>query len=161
MTAKPIRGIHVLWMILVFFLVVIAVDTYFIVRAVATFPGEQVKNSYVLGLDYNREIEIRARQAELGWTAQAGIQTEGGQELVVRLADEAKAPLGGLDISAAYHVVGGDRKEQVIDLKEQRPGEYRAPFRQSSTKRIELSITARRHGSDEAIFRASKTLVTP
>jgi nitrogen fixation protein FixH len=161
MAAKPLRGIHVFWMIVAFFLLVIAVDTYFIVRAVATFPGEQVKNSYVLGLDYNREIESRARQSRLGWTAQAGIRAEEGPALVVRLADEAKAPLRGLEVSAAYHVIGADREEQSVDLTELRPGEYQAPFQVSSRSRVELSITARRRGDGETIFRAGKTLVTP
>ena len=161
MAAKPLRGIHVFWMIVAFFLLVIAVDTYFIVRAVATFPGEQVKNSYVLGLDYNRELESRARQSELGWTAQAGIRAEEGPALVVKLSDEAKAPIGGLDVSAAYHVIGADREEQSLDLVELRPGEYQAPFQVSAHSRVELSITARRPGDGETIFHAGKTLVTP
>jgi nitrogen fixation protein FixH len=161
MTAKPLRGIHVFWMILAFFVVVIGVDTFFIVRAVATFPGEQVKNSYILGLDYNREIESRARQAQLGWTAEAGIRSEDKPALVVRLADEAKAPIAGLDVSAVYHVIGGERGEHALALIEQRPGEYQAPVQISSSSRIELSITVRRQGDGEAIFRAGKTLVAP
>ena len=161
MTAKPLRGIHVFWMIVAFFLLVIAVDAYFIVRAVATFPGEQVRNSYVLGLDYNREIESRARQSRLGWTAQAGIRDEEEPALVVRFADEDNAPVGGLNVSADYHVVGAGGEKQSLSLVELRPGEYRAPFQIASHSRIELSITARRPGNSEAVFRAGKTLVTP
>jgi nitrogen fixation protein FixH len=160
MTAKPLRGVHVFWMIVVFFLLVIGVDTFFIFRAVATFPGEQVQNSYVLGLDYNRELESRRRQAELGWTAEAGIRAEDGSVLVVRLADEAQAPVGGLDVSAAYHVMGSG-SEQAVQLAELRPGEYRAPLQISPNSRIELNITARRHGDRDAIFKAGKTLVAP
>lgn len=161
MTDRPLRGIHVFWMIVVFFLLVIAVDTYFIVRAVATFPGEQVKKSYAMGLDYNRELERRARQVELGWTAEAGIRKEGESALVVRLADEHEAPVGGLDVSAAYHVVGAGREEKALSLVERQPGEYEAPLPVSSNSRIELSIVARQTGESVPVFQAGKTLVTP
>lgn len=161
MTANSLRGIHVFWMIAAFFAVVIGVDAFFIVRAVGTFPGEQVRNSYFLGLDYNREIESRTRQAELGWNAQAGIQVGDDPVLIVRLADEARAPVQNLSVSASYHVIGEGREDHELELVEARPGEYRAPVVLESNKRIELNLTARRAGDGEAIFRASKTLVTP
>lgn len=161
MTAKPLRGIHVFWMVLAFFLLVIAVDTYFIVRAVATFPGEQVKKSYTMGLEYNREIENRQRQAELGWTAQAGIREEDGLALIVRLADRSLAPVSGLEVSAAYHVAGAGGDDQMVVLSERRPGEYGAPLDLTSQSRVEFNIKARRHGDSETVFQAGKTLVTP
>ena len=71
MATKPLRGIDVFLWLAAFFVVTFAVDGYFIVRAVNTFPGEQVKNSYVLGLDFNQQVARRAAQAELGWTAEA------------------------------------------------------------------------------------------
>jgi hypothetical protein len=73
MATKPLRGIDVFWWLAAFFIVTFAVDGYFIVRAVNTFPGEQVKNSYVLGLDFNQQVARRAAQAELGWTDEAGL----------------------------------------------------------------------------------------
>ena len=95
MAAKPIRGIHVFWWIASFFALVIAADTYFVVRAVGTFPGEQVKNSYVLGLDYNHQLARREAQLKLGWTAEAGLV--GGEDpmLLVRCNSDA-GPLTGL-----------------------------------------------------------------
>src|SRR5690348_6965971 len=98
MFATPLRGIHVFWMVFLFFAVIIAVDAFFIMRAVNTFPGEQVKNSYVLGLDYNREVERHEAQARLGWTAQAGIDMEDGRSLILRIYDRDSAPLSGLSV---------------------------------------------------------------
>ena len=86
--SKGLRGVHVLWMVIGFFALIIGTDTYFIISAVNTFPGEQVRNSYVLGLDYNREIEERSKQADLGWTVEAGVVRDGRAALVVRFADK-------------------------------------------------------------------------
>ena len=56
--AKPagIRGVHVAIMMVAFFAVIIALDTLFITFAIQSHPGEKVRNSYVLGLEYNKEL---------------------------------------------------------------------------------------------------------
>ncbi len=159
MQSKPLRGVHVFWMIFAFFALVIGADTLFIVRAVGTFPGEQVKNSYVLGLDYNREVESRARQEELGWSAEVGIQKGDKPALIVRMANRSREPVTGLDVFASYFVLGAGREERQVALIETRPGEYRAPIDVAAPSRVEFDIRARHKGSETAIFQAAKTLV--
>jgi nitrogen fixation protein FixH len=159
MQTKPLRGVHVFWMVFVFFALVIGADTLFIVRAVGTFPGEKVKNSYVLGLDYNREVESRARQEELGWSAEAGIEQGEKPTLVVRMANRSQEPVTGLDVFASYFIVGGGREERQVVLIEIRPGEYRGQIDAAASSRIEFNIGARRRGSDSTIFQAGKTAV--
>jgi len=144
-----------------FFALIIAADAYFIVRAVGSFPGEQVRNSYVLGLDYNREVKERARQAELGWTAEAGIVGDSQSTLVVRMADANQAPVTGLLMSATYFIAGGGREEHRLVFAEAAPGEYRAEIPAADTGRAEFRISASRGQDGATIFQAIKAAVIP
>lgn len=158
--SKGLRGVHVLWMVIGFFALIIGTDTYFIISAVNTFPGEQVRNSYVLGLDYNREIEERSKQADLGWTVEAGVVRDGRTALVVRFADKAQSPVTGLRVNASYFIVAGGREEHSVTLDEGDPGEYRAYLEDAHAGRAEFTITAAQTG-DEKAFRANKIAVIP
>lgn len=158
MKAKPLRGIHVFWMVFAFFAVVTAVDAYFIVGAVRTFPGEQVRNSYVLGLEYNRSVERAKQQASLGWTAQAGLE---GQTLAMRMRDAQRRPLRGLQVSANYVLAGQGGEPQELSLLERVPGEYTAFLAVDGPARIELTFEARRPGEPGVVFSAAKTVILP
>jgi len=161
MPGNVIRGIHVFWSIAAFFAVVIAVDVYFVASAVRTFPGEEVKNSYVLGLEYNQELARRQVQDRLGWQAEAGLRNEGGQHLVVRLETAPEVAVTGLIVSANMRVIGKVGDGESIALSEGSPGEYAAPISLAGPGRAELTISARRRGEAEAVFEAMKTLVIP
>ena len=155
MAAKPIRGIHVFWWIASFFALVIAADTYFVVRAVGTFPGEQVKNSYVLGLVYNHQLARREAQLKLGWTAEAGLV--GGEDpmLLVRLNSDA-GPLTGLTVDVDMILPG--RGAQTLLLIEHAPGEYSGAVVLNGARRAELEISARKPGATTPVFEATKVL---
>lgn len=159
MQGKPLRGIHVFWMVFAFFAVVIGVDTYFIVGAVTTFPGEQVKNSYVLGLDYNREVERNERQARLGWSATAGLKHEGELKIVIHIQDLDAQPVSGLAVSAAWHVLGQGRDERDLVLHEVKPGQYEAVIDAPGKSRIDVAFAAQRPRENGIVFEAAKTLV--
>ncbi|RYZ09272.1 MAG: hypothetical protein EON61_12390 [Alphaproteobacteria bacterium] len=159
--SKGLRGVHVLWMTVSFFALIIAADAYFIVRAVGSFPGEQVRNSYVLGLDYNREVEERARQAELGWKAEAGVVQGDQNVLVVRMADDAQSPVTGLHVSATYFIAGDGREEHKLTLAEGAPGEYSSEIPAAESGRAEFRIAASRGKDDDTVFQAVKAAVIP
>jgi len=146
-------------MVFAFFAVVIAVDAYFIVGAVTTFPGERVKNSYVLGLDYNREVERNERQAKLGWSATAGLKREDELKLVIRIRDLDAQPVSGLAVSAAWHVLGQGRDERDLALREVEPGQYEAIIDAPNASRIDVLFAAQRPREDHIVFEAAKTLV--
>lgn len=93
---NPLRGWHVLVMILVFFGVTIGVNATFITLALRTFPGEDVPRSYVQGINYNDTLEARRRQVELGWTA--SFNAVDGR-LVLAVADAEDRPVPGLSLS--------------------------------------------------------------
>lgn len=158
--AKGLRGIHVLAWLLGMFAVMVAVNTVFVISAVRSFPGEQVKNSYVLGLDYNREVERKRAQDKLGWTSEAGLVHADGPRIVVRMQDAEQRPVTGLALSASLHVAG-QAGAVAVDLAEGAPGEYAAAVDAPAGARVELNISARRAGEDTAVFKASKTLAAP
>lgn len=153
MRSEGIRGIHVFWSIAAFFSVMIAVQTFFVVQAVRTFPGEEVKESYMQGIDYNRTLERRDQQRRMGWSAQAGLEPD--STLVVRLNDSFSQPLTGLSVIVLVRRPGGEERE--FALIERRPGEYALQI--SATRgRVQLVIEARRSGQDETMFEAVKVL---
>jgi nitrogen fixation protein FixH len=98
--AKPFQltGLHVLFMVGGFFLVVIVVDLGFVTMALKTFPGEVSATPYEDGLAYDRTLAARARQAALGWTAE--VEADGAPGRVrLRLTDADAKPLDGLVVT--------------------------------------------------------------
>jgi len=157
---KGMRGIHLFWWLCGFFAVMIAVNAVFLYSALTSFPGEQVKNSYVLGLDYNREVERRREQDALGWSAEVGLAQTDANRVVVRMLGADQTPLAGLVVSANVHVAGQARAI-TVDLTEGETGEYTANIEAPAGARLETEILARRNGDDAVIFKAAKTLVAP
>lgn len=64
MFGKPLTGWHVLAIFCTGFAVIIAVNLTLAFNAVATFPGLEVKNSYVASQSFDAD---RAAQEALGW----------------------------------------------------------------------------------------------
>lgn len=90
-----IKGWHVLAFMLAFFGLIIAVNAVFITMAVRSFPGEDVRRSYVQGLAYNDTLEARRRQEALGWRASAGFAAEW---LEVRILDREGFAVDGAQL---------------------------------------------------------------
>lgn len=153
-----IRGIHVFWTIFGFFAVTIAVNAFFIVRAVGTFPGEQVEKSYLVGLEYNDELARKEEQRRLGWVAQAGFADEPVRSLVVRLQTPDGLPVSGLDMSAEIFLSGAGDDVTRLDLSERAAGEYVADGSALGVGRAVVEIEAFRPGEAKAVFVASKKL---
>ncbi|MFO1204113.1 MAG: FixH family protein [Tabrizicola sp.] len=64
-----LTGKHVLAITVSAFTVIIGVNVLLAVKAVSTFPGLEVENSYVAGQGFN---ERKAAQEALGWTMTPG-----------------------------------------------------------------------------------------
>jgi nitrogen fixation protein FixH len=133
-----------------------AVQVLFIVRAVATFPGEDVRNAYVMGLDYNSTLERRSEQRRLGWEAEAGVQDG---SLAVRISDAAGNPVTGLRVTVKLRQIGKGEEAEVFTLSETTPGEYIMSLRTAG--RISVAIEAQRKGREQPDLEATKTLVIP
>jgi nitrogen fixation protein FixH len=119
---NPLRGWHVLVMILIFFGVTIGVNATFITLALQTFPGEDVPHSYVQGIHYNDTIARRQAQAELGWSARFNA-VEGA--LLLEVLDAEGGPVSGLSLTGS--MVHPDTTQACpLVFAEDRSGLYRA-----------------------------------
>ncbi|WP_295042616.1 FixH family protein [uncultured Paracoccus sp.] len=82
---RELTGRHVLMITLAAFGVIIAVNLVMAFLAVGSFPGLEVKNSYVASQDFDRD---RLAQESLGWTAKARYD---GQDITIEIVDRQGA----------------------------------------------------------------------
>lgn len=101
---KEITGKHVLIGFVAAFGVIITVNVVMAVNAVRTFPGLEVKNSYVASQEFNKR---KAAQEALGWTVNA--DHEDGM-LRLQITGKDGAPVRAAKLDA---VVG--RATQIAD----------------------------------------------
>ena len=90
-----IKGWHVFGIFALAFGVIIAVNLTLAVNAVRTFPGLEVKNSYVASQSF--EVE-RAAQMALGWEVTARLE---GGELILSFMQDG-APIAPLITKAVF-----------------------------------------------------------
>lgn len=97
---RELTGKHVLVMLLVFFGIIISVSIVFTTSAVKSFRGEDVKQSYRQGVDYNQTLNARAAQGELGWQAAINVTgTEQDRMFVVQVTGREGQALRDIDIT--------------------------------------------------------------
>lgn len=121
-----LRGVHVLALMLAFFGLVIAVNVVFAVVAVRSFPGEDVRRSYLQGLHYNDTLAERRAQAALGWqAATALVAADAGAALEIRLAARDGAPVNA-DIAGELQRPTDARLDRALVFTQIAPGVYRA-----------------------------------
>jgi len=70
-TGRPLTGRTVLLVTIGAFAVVVGANMALVYAALGSFPGLEVKNSYVASQSFDRD---RAAQQALGWTARVGYQ---------------------------------------------------------------------------------------
>ncbi len=123
---KPFRvtGWHVLFSVVAFFGVVIAVDSLFLVLAYRSHPGQVSVTPYEDGLAYNRAVAQRRAQAAMGWTATAATDARG---VVVEVADAQGQPVSGLKLTGLLRRPATEAGELPLKFEEAAPGRYRAP----------------------------------
>lgn len=85
-SGKELTGKHVLFIVVSFFAVVIAVNVFMATMAVRTFPGLETKNSYVASQSFDAD---RAAQEALGWDLKALIADE---KLMLMITDLSGKP---------------------------------------------------------------------
>jgi len=90
---REITGKHVLIGFVAAFALIIGVNLILAFSAVKTFPGLEVKNSYVASQQFN---ERKAAQEALGWTVDAELA---GQQLFLSITD-ANGPVEARELNA-------------------------------------------------------------
>jgi nitrogen fixation protein FixH len=125
-SGRPLTGRTVLFSILAFFGVIIAVNVTMMTLAIETLPGTDVDNPYRVGLAYNDEISAARAQAARGWQVAARVvrQSDGRSSIRVEARDAAGAPLKGLAFSAQLVRPTDRRADHAVALAEREAGVY-------------------------------------
>lgn len=107
-----IKGWHVLTGFIVMFGIIIAVNLTLAYNAVATFPGLEVKNSYVASQSFQDD---KNRQLALGWDVTATVQ-DGELRLEILKDGQAIAPrIDKAVFGRATHVHDDQEPEFTFD----------------------------------------------
>ena len=113
MAERQFTGKHALAVFVAAFGVIIAVNLVLAYSAVKTFPGLEVKNSYVASQQFNERLK---EQQALGWHIRA--EAKGGL-LILHITDRAGAPVQVADLKAvvgrATHVKEDFAPDFVFD----------------------------------------------
>ncbi|MBL8551242.1 MAG: FixH family protein [Hyphomonadaceae bacterium] len=145
----PLRGVHVWSALAAFFLLVIAVNATFITLALRTFPGEDVRRSYLQGLHYNETLADRRAQAKLGWRASAILSTGASGPLVeVRIRDRDGAPLSDLELSGVLRRPATANADAQLAFVALGDGLYIAPAPSLAPGQWRLRAQARRRNGE-------------
>ncbi|WP_456390667.1 FixH family protein [Profundibacter sp.] len=117
--AAPLTGRKVLAMFIAFFGVIIAVNLFMAYMAVGTFPGLDVKNSYVASQSFDDDREA---QIALGWEVTVSYQDG---ELQVAVVNEAGQPADVAKLEALIGRPTHVRDDQTPEFQ-QRQGVFKA-----------------------------------
>lgn len=158
---RELKGWHVLVMILAFFGVTIGVNSIFVSYALSTFAGEDVKQPYQKGLEYNQQLAGRQAQAALGWQASIAARREANGEalVMVRLRNSEEQPLSALDVDVQLRHPVNAHLDRSLKLKALGDGVYEA--RVADLKRGQWDVVASTRNSENVAFTASRRVVLP
>lgn len=120
---RHITGRTVLFVLLGFFGVMIAVNGVFTYFAVTTFNGLVTEGSYRKGLEYDKQLAAEAAQERLGWTARLELAAR-GRQLRFKLKDEGGRPVSGRLVRAQVGRPATDRFDRTVVFSETSPGIY-------------------------------------
>lgn len=123
---KPWTGKHVLFAVVAFFSVIIAVNIAMVTLGVKSYPGEDTKQSYRQGIEYNDAIAERKRQAATGWTAD--IQIKDKNAVVLKITDRGGIAVRGLRVTGALKHPAKTDRDFILKFAQSADGTYIAPI---------------------------------
>ncbi len=155
---KPLKGKHVLIILLACFGVVFAVNGYFAYVAIYTLPGEQRGATYEAGLHYNATLAEQRAQEELHWAHKS--EAAPGSRLAVTVSDASGAPVAGLAVEGWLERPASERADRKLTFKEVDAGRYEATDASPEAGAWILAFTAQkpRPGTTPAIYRVKERL---
>lgn len=120
-----IKGRHVLFVLLGFFAVCVAVDGFMIYRALSTFGGVDNVNAYRDGIAYNSRIAQEERQSETGWRDSVEVLAE-QKRIRVTIADRDGRAASNLNVRAIFSRPATNRFDVALPVRETAPGVFEA-----------------------------------
>lgn len=118
---RELTGRHVLAITLAAFGIIVAVNLVMAFKAVGSFPGLEVPNSYVASQSFDRE---RAAQSALDWTA---TPVYDGQQLTLTVVDARGLPAPLEDLRVTVGRPTHTRDDQTPEFTRE-GGVFRAPL---------------------------------
>lgn len=157
---KELTGRGVLAWLVVFFLLIFAVNGYFIFAAVSTFRGEDDQKPYLQGVEYGTTLARRAAQARNGWSATIGADRlqSGKIRVEVMLKQQNGAPEGKVRLVGELRHPSDETRDRVLRLTEVRDGDYQAVVGGVSVGAWDVIVKT---SSDATPFEASRRLWVP
>lgn len=155
---KPLTGRHVLYAMVGFFGVIMAVNAAFLYFAVLSHPGLTTEDAYKKGLAYNETIDRAASQRQMGWRAKFKIAPDGAgpRALTLTIRDAKSRPVSGLAITAEFRRPADDDADLAVPFSESAPGIYVAQTDLPYHGNWNARITGRRDG--KPIYRLDQRL---
>lgn len=121
---KADKGGWVFMSFFVFFITFIAVDAFFVYKAISTNTGLVTENSYYKGLDYNKTLEEARIQKETGIT---GVIEYKEGLLIFKLNAPNGTPIGNAKVTAKLIRPVNDKNDFLLSLTSQPDMSYSAP----------------------------------
>src|SRR5450631_2557727 len=139
---KPLTGRKVLFMLVAFFGVVIAVNGIMAKLAIQTLPGTEVDSAYSASLAYENEIAAAHDQNARNWKVDARVQrsADGGATLQVEARDDSGKPMSGLTFQGRFERPTDRRADQSVALAETGIGIYRGSAPQIAAGQWDLVL---------------------
>ncbi|WP_368185230.1 FixH family protein [Aestuariibius sp. HNIBRBA575] len=108
--ARELTGKHVLIGMVVAFSIIIGVNVLMATQAIRTFPGLEVKNSYVASQNFDAD---RAAQLALGWDVSAKVEQG---ELLLSIVDADGTPVDPTSITGTFGRATSVQDDQTPDF---------------------------------------------
>lgn len=126
-SSRPLTGGNVLFMLLAFFGIVIAVNLIMMKLAIQTLPGTEVDSAYSASLAYEKEIGAAHDQDARDWKVDAHIQrvADGGATVTVEVRDNSGKPMSGLTFQSRFERPTDRRSDLPVSFAEVGMGIYR------------------------------------
>ncbi len=123
---REITGRFVLFCMLGFFGVIIAVNLTMARFAISTFGGVETKNAYSAGLAYARELADSRAQDARHWKVDARVHrtADGKARVELSALDKAGAPLGALTPVLVFRHPTDARRDHEVAMNFLEPGSY-------------------------------------
>jgi nitrogen fixation protein FixH len=119
--SSEFTGKHMLFLMIAFFGVVIAVNLTLATLARTSWTGLVVENSYVASQEFNERTAETKAQAALGWT---GMLTLDGQGIGYRLVDRAGQPVAVETVTITLRRPAYAGEDRTLTLTRARDGAF-------------------------------------
>jgi nitrogen fixation protein FixH len=146
---RPITGRSVLFMMVGFFGVIMAVNGVFIYSAVTSWSGLSTNDAYRKGLDYNEKLAAAASQKSRGWTAVATFKLREARNGRIQVVFKNRRGQGieQLDVAGVLTRPAQSEWDQVIVLSGMGGGVYITDIDLPLDGVWDMTIIARRDGA--------------